>query len=211
MIDKLKIYFLNKIIGPARYYKEILICSGKSVFLPSFQINSNIKLDGGNVTIGEKCVLGARIQIDQPNAKVLIGSNTYIGASMVIAKQSITIGSNVLIAWGCVIYDNDSHSLNYLDRRKDTKQVFEDYMNHKGNFLLNKDWSIVNSSPIIIEDDVWIGMDALVLKGVTIGKGAIIAAKSVVTKSVPPFTIVGGNPAVVIKQLEKPENDENMG
>ena len=156
------------------------------------------------MVVGEKCVLGARIQIDQPNARIIIGNNTYIGSSMIIAKQSVTIGNNVLVAWGCVIYDNDSHSLNYLDRRKDTRQVFEDYENHNGNFLFSKDWSLVKSAPIVIGDDVWIGMDALILKGVKIGNGSIIAAKSVVTKDVPPFTIVGGNPAVVIKQLENP-------
>ena len=204
MIAKVKTYLLNKIIGADRYYKNVMICNGKSAFLPSFQISSNVKLDGGNVIVGQKCVLGARIEIDQPNAKVVIGDNTYIGSSMIIAKQGITIGSNVLIAWGSVIYDNDSHSLNYLERRKDTKQVFEDYVDHKGNYLFNKDWSVVNSAPIFIEDDVWIGMDVLILKGVTIGKGSIIAAKSVVTKNVPSFTVVAGNPAVVIKQLEKP-------
>ena len=84
-------------------------------------------------------------------------------------------------------------------------------MNYKGNYLLNKDWSVVNSAPITIEDDVWIGMDALILKGVTIGKGSIIAPKSVVTKNVPPFTVVGGNPAAIIKQLEKPDDHENLG
>ncbi|MES2778079.1 MAG: acyltransferase [Bacteroidota bacterium] len=205
MIGKVKAYLLNRLIGAPKYYKKVLVCNGKSVFLPSFQINSNVKLDGGNVLVGEKCVLGARIQLDQPNAKVVVGKNTYIGASMLIAKQSITIGDNVLVAWGCLIYDNDSHSLNYLDRRRDTTQVFQDYINHKGNFLFNKDWSVVKSAPIVIEDDVWIGTDALILKGVRIGQGAIIAAKSVVTKDVLPFTIVGGNPASVIKQLEKSE------
>ena len=56
-------------------------------------------------------------------------------------------------------------------------------------------------SPVVIEDYVWIGMNSIILKGVTIGKGAVVAAGSVVTKSVPPMTVVGGNPAEVIKKV----------
>lgn len=63
-------------------------------------------------------------------------------------------------------------------------------------------WS---KGPIIIGDDVWIGMDSMILSGVTIGQGAVIAAGSVVTKDVPPYAIVGGNPAKVIKYRFEPD------
>jgi acetyltransferase-like isoleucine patch superfamily enzyme len=66
----------------------------------------------------------------------------------------------------------------------------------------NKDWSIVQSEKIIINDKVWIGFDVLILKGVVIGEGAIIAAKSVVTKDVPAWTLFAGNPAKYIKDLK---------
>ena len=62
--------------------------------------------------------------------------------------------------------------------------------------------SHVNSAPIRIEDKVWIGMDALILKGVTIGEGSVVAARSVVTKDVPPYSLVAGNPARVVKSLK---------
>lgn len=55
-------------------------------------------------------------------------------------------------------------------------------------------------NPVIINDNVWIGMNAIILPGVTIGKGAVIAAGSVVTKDVPPYSLVGGNPAKIIRQ-----------
>jgi acetyltransferase-like isoleucine patch superfamily enzyme len=55
---------------------------------------------------------------------------------------------------------------------------------------------------IVIEDDVWIGMNSVILKGVTIGKGSVVAACSVVTKDVPPMTLVGGNPAKIVKKIE---------
>ena len=59
---------------------------------------------------------------------------------------------------------------------------------------------------VVIEDDAWIGFKSSVLKGVTIGRGAIIAAGSVVTKDVPPFTLVAGNPAKVIRELSEQDN-----
>ena len=67
--------------------------------------------------------------------------------------------------------------------------------------LLEKDWKNIEVSPTIIEDDAWIGVNVIILKGLTIGKGAIIGAGSVVTKNVPPMTLVAGNPAKVIKEL----------
>ena len=60
----------------------------------------------------------------------------------------------------------------------------------------------ISKAPIIIEDDVWISFNATILKGVTIGKGAVIAANAVVTKDVEPYTVVAGNPAVLIKKIE---------
>jgi acetyltransferase-like isoleucine patch superfamily enzyme len=66
-----------------------------------------------------------------------------------------------------------------------------------------KEITNVDSAPIIIEDHVWISFNSIILKGVTIGKGAIIAAGSVVTKDVAPFTLVAGNPAKLIKHLQE--------
>jgi len=62
------------------------------------------------------------------------------------------------------------------------------------------EYEATNKGPINIGDDVWIGEDSLILSGVTVGQGAIIAARSVVVKNVPPYSIVGGNPAKVIKK-----------
>ena len=67
--------------------------------------------------------------------------------------------------------------------------------------IKKKTWDDVVIRPTIIEEDVWIGVNAIILKGIIIGKGAIVAAGAVVTKNVPPNTIVAGNPAKVIKEL----------
>ena len=77
------------------------------------------------------------------------------------------------------------------------------YKNYSsGDMLKDFNWNIVKTKPIVIEDDVWVGFNSIILKGVTIGKGSIVAAGSVVSKDVEPFTVVAGNPALVIKKMK---------
>ena len=73
------------------------------------------------------------------------------------------------------------------------------------NFIQNKDWDVVNSRPIKIENDVWIGMNSVIFSGVSIGRGAIIGAGSYVRTNVPPYAIVIGNPAKIIGFTATPE------
>ena len=108
----------------------------------------------------------------------------------------IKIGENVFIAWNVTIFDHNSHSLNYNVRRNDLPNLFNK----------NKTWEDVGISPTIIEEDVWVGVNAIILKGIIIGKGAIVAAGAVVTKNVPPNTLVAGNPAQVVKELKNENN-----
>lgn len=107
-------------------------------------------------------------------AKIVIGENVGVSGCTISAANAITIGSRVLIGSGALIMDNDAHSILSKERSKGAKG---------------------ESKPIMIEDDVFIGARAIVLKGVRIGKGAVIGAGSVVTKNVQEFTIVAGNPA----------------
>ena len=153
------------------------------------------------LTIGEDCIVSGNFIFESNAGKVTIGNHSYIGGGMFISRSSITIGDNVTIAWGGTIYDHDSHSINYLDRRKDIDDQLECLRNGR-NFIENKDWSNVNSRPIIIKDDAWIGMNVIILKGVTIGRGAIIGAGSVVTRDVPDWCVAAGNPARVVKCIE---------
>lgn len=113
-----------------------------------------------------------------PNAVVEIGDKSYINHdSEIRCRERITIGNNVSIAYNVLIQDSDYHT------------TYDDNGNPKPQTL-----------PIVIEDNVWIGANAIILKGVTVGEGTIVAAGSVVTKSVPPYSLVGGNPARIIKQ-----------
>lgn len=152
--------------------------------------------------IGKDCIIHSSFIFESPNGCINIGNHTYIGESTFICRSSINVGDNVTIAWGCTIYDHDSHSLNYMDRRKDIDDELQDIRN-RDNFILHKDWTNVNTKPIEIRNDAWIGMNCIILKGVTIGEGAIVGAGSVVTKDVPNWTIVAGNPAKTIKSLNR--------
>lgn len=165
----------------------------------------NLRLDNPikrrYLIIGDDSIISGSFIFESSTGIIRIGNHSYIGGSTFICHTSITIGSNVTIAWGCTIYDHDSHSLDYLDRRKDIDVELDD-IRHNKNFIKNKDWSVVNSAPIVIKDDAWIGMNVIVLKGVTIGEGAIVGAGSVVTRDIPDWTMVAGNPAKIIKELK---------
>lgn len=168
---------------------------------PGFRVDCRFpKSDKKYVIVGEDSMVSASFIFETNSGCVTIGPKSFVGGSTFISINSISVGSNVFIAWGCYFYDHDSHSIDYHERRNDIQQQLNDYKNGR-NFICNKNWSVVNSAPIIISDDAWIGMNSIILKGVTVGEGAIVASGSVVTKDVPPWTIVGGNPAKIIKEL----------
>jgi len=106
-----------------------------------------------------------------------IGDFTTIGDRTEIhVAEKVKIGKSCRIAWDCVIMDRNYHGFG-----NEPEEI----------------------KPIIIEDDVWIGCRVIVLPGITIGSGSVVAAGSVVTKSVPANALVAGNPAIVIKRLDE--------
>lgn len=119
---------------------------------------------------------------DKRGAEIRIGNNTRIHGTCVHAYKRITIGNNCLIAANCQIMDGSGHDLSFPNT--------ENRINTTGTI-----------KPISIEDDVWIGANSVILPGVTIGKGSIISANSVVTKDIPPSVVAGGNPAIIIKDF----------
>ncbi|MBO9200144.1 acyltransferase [Niastella sp. MAH-29] len=146
-------------------------------------------------------MLDCNIIFESGTGEVIIGNRVFIGASTIICRSKVEFGNNIFVAWNTCFYDHDSHSLDYRHRQQDITQQLTDFRNGE-SFIKNKNWEVVNSAPIKICDNAWIGMNALILKGVTVGEGAIVAAGSVVTKSVPAWTVVAGNPAKVVKNLE---------
>lgn len=130
--------------------------------------------NNGSVFVGDKVFLHRNVKLSAYGGKIEIGSGSYIGDRTEIhSGESVKIGNGVNIAWDCNVLDRDYHAFNSDEEKK---------------------------SPVVIEDHVWIGARSMVLKGVTIGTGAVVAAGSVVTKSVPPCCLVAGNPAKVIRE-----------
>ena len=115
-------------------------------------------------------------------AQIIIGDYVGVSGCTISATTSITIGNHVLLGSGCLITDSDAHPIDPDERRLGGGCV---------------------SKPIVIEDDVFIGARAIVLKGVTIGKGSVIGAGAVVSKSIPSYSIAVGNPAKVIGDSRK--------
>lgn len=151
--------------------------------------------------IGSNCVMECRIVFENAFGNLAIGNRSYIGSSLIVCTTDISIGQDVLISWGCTLIDTDAHSLFWKERENDVQEWRKSLMMGKVGF--EKKWDSIKSLPIHIEDKAWIGFNSIILKGVTIGEGAIVASGSVVTKHVAAYTLVGGNPARFIKNLEK--------
>lgn len=143
--------------------------------------------------IGSDSLFMSSVVFERSGASLIIGNRTFVGGRGLFSiSEQVVIGSDVMISWGCTVCDHDSHSLNYSERKNDVI-----------NFINGKKcWGSVKNSPIIIRDKVWIGFDCSILKGVTIGEGAVVAARSNVVKDVPSWALVGGNPARVIRMLD---------
>ena len=151
---------------------------------------------GCSLTIGSESNVEAAIVFEKDSARIFIGSRTHVGGGTILAAAGdIEIGDDVLIAFDALITDHNSHSLCFAERSSDVREWIRG----------RKDWSHVPVGPVRISNKAWIGARAIILKGVTIGEGAVVGAGSVVTKDVPDWTIVAGNPARIIRPLTAEE------
>jgi acetyltransferase-like isoleucine patch superfamily enzyme len=182
---KARLAFFGRLVT-LLYYEPLFRCRCKKVGkrlryvklqgnFPYIEGNIQIYL-GENVTVHSRSTFGAAKVYDFP--RFMVGDRTYLGPGLSIAVASeISIGSRCYIAANVVIADNDGHPADPVERSQ--------------NLPISRD----GIRPVHIHDDVWIGEGACILKGITIGECAIVAARSVVTGDVQPYTIVAGNPA----------------
>lgn len=142
------------------------------MFYPHVKVGKSRK---SSFVLGNKVILyhNVGIYLESDKAAITIGDNSYLNQRTEIkCASSITIGRHTAIAWDCTITDSDYHSI----CEKNTTE------------------------PIVIGDHVRIGCKSIILKGVTIGNGSVVAAGSVVTKSVPENCLVAGVPAKIVKR-----------
>lgn len=173
--------------------------SMESYYGSGFSVEYRNPTDGHEyLSIGDHCVIDGKFFFEKETGHVSVGNRVHIGGCSIISIDRIDIEDDVTIAWDCLIYDHNSHSTKWEERKNDTEQEYLDLM-CGFNSIKNKNWDVVKHAPIRICSKAWIGTGCKILKGVTIGEGAIVAAGSVVTKDVEPWTIVGGNPAKYIR------------
>jgi len=144
-----------------------------------------------HLRVGQRCFIRDNIVFERPQARLAIGDRTYLGTGLIAVAERVEIGSDVMFGWGVTIVDHNSHDVAFSHRRGDTERWLEG----------RKDWAHVKVAPVSIGDKAWIGFNATILKGVSVGEGAVVAACAVVTKPVPPWTIAAGNPARVLREL----------
>ncbi|MDJ1473721.1 CatB-related O-acetyltransferase [Cytophagaceae bacterium DM2B3-1] len=208
MKDKIRLFFFSifcKII-PISFIEQGLIqyrlsnflqyctCGQQTKLYPSARI-INSQHDVSKITIGSHTHIEGELLIRDQGGNIFIGDYCYVGKdSRIWSSANINIGNKVLISHNVNIHDNNSHPLDADLRHIDFLQGVEATKNKKQKFD-------IRSAPINIKDNAWIGFNSIILKGVTIGEGAIIGAGSVVTKDVPDFAVVAGNPAQIIRYM----------
>lgn len=163
--------------------------------LPSATVE-NLSGNLNLINIGKNSVIRGQLLIFAHAGKIDIGKDCYIGeGTRLWSADSIRIGDRVFISHNVNIHDTNSHSINPELRYGHFVAIMSTGHPQTNDFD-------IQSEPIFIEDDVWIGFNSTILKGVKIGRGSIVAACSVVTKDVPESVIVAGNPATIIKEIK---------
>ena len=188
MLNIFKINYNNRLI------RKGIVVVGARTQIRSLRINIPTNFQKkGMITIGDDCIIHGNITIYSQNAKITIGNRVYIGTDTTLfCYDKIVFKDDILVSWGCTFIDTNAHAIKWDSRKNDVMNW------HIGS----KDWSSVEHAGITVENRTWVGFNSTILKGVVLGEESIVAAGSVVSKSVSPNIIVGGNPASFIKIIE---------
>jgi acetyltransferase-like isoleucine patch superfamily enzyme len=171
-------------------FGEGFYCESAQVFKKMLSKKPRAVVFGNHVSVYAGCSFAI-----QKDGHCTVGDFTLLNGAIVMAEELVAIGSHCLISWGVGIADSDFHPLEPAQRLIDSQALAPFFENRPPRPKLK-------TAPVKIGDNVWIGMNAVILKGVTIGDNSVVAAGAVVTKSIPPNTIVAGNPAVTVKKFQ---------
>ena len=148
---------------------------------------------GVQIGRGASTYLGTMFDVG-PAGRVKLGDYALVHGARIICDSEIVIGDYALISWNVLLADTYRVPLDPRERRRELQRVPT-----RQPRTVAAD---VPARPVHIQRNVWIWFDACILPGVTVGEGSVVGARSVVTEAVPPHTVVAGNPARVIRQLE---------
>jgi acetyltransferase-like isoleucine patch superfamily enzyme len=177
-------------LSTGRRYCDLRIGPGSQVDFWKLRAQTKNGLE-----VGARSLFSARVIYERPGARLRIGSRSFVGNGLMSIAECIEIGDDVMISWGSTIVDHHSHSLRASERLGDVERWLAG----------EKVWSGVKIAAVRIENRAWLGFNVSVLAGVTIGEGAIVGACSLVTNSIPPWTIAAGNPARPLRALTEEE------
>jgi acetyltransferase-like isoleucine patch superfamily enzyme len=180
----------SKPIPPNVEFGEGFYCESAQIFRFLRSTKPRAIVFGDHVS----CYAGCSFSVGE-NGSCKVGDFTLLNGALIMVEDKIEIGSHCLVSWNVGIADSDFHPLAPAQRLIDA-QALAPY------FRQRPPRPKLKTAPVLIADNVWIGMNATILKGVTIGENSVVAAGSVVTKSVPANTVVAGNPALVVKRFE---------
>jgi acetyltransferase-like isoleucine patch superfamily enzyme len=159
---------------------------------------SNLAGEAPKVRIGANTHVRGALLVFAHGGEIAIGEWCYVGdGTRIWSAASVHIGDRVLISHGCEIHDCNAHPVGASARHRHFRDICT--TGHP------TDLPDVAALPVRIEPDVWIGFGSTILKGVTIGAKSIVAAKSLVTKDVPPGVVVAGSPAQLVRELTAEE------
>jgi len=196
LFQKINIHHLLNVLYERQNHKNILlqVTDCGAFFYPESAV-SNAR-DKSKITVGRDTHIRGMLHVFKYGGRIIIGENCYIGDhTRIWSGENIIIGNFVQVSHNVNIMDTNAHEMDAIERA----ERYIDLVNNgswteKGNVL---------TAPVVIGDYAWICFNATILKGVTIGEGAIVGANAVVTKDVPEYTLVAGNPATIIKKLPK--------
>jgi acetyltransferase-like isoleucine patch superfamily enzyme len=190
-----RIYSVGKLVVESKEGERLRIqaeAGEQTVFYNGSGL-TNLSGKKEKISIGKNCHIYGQLVVYNYAGEISIGDNCSLGdMSRIVSGKKIEIGNRVMIAHNVNIIDNNSHP-------KDAKLRHEDFIQSYSSGMKEYD---LQAKEIIIEDDVWIGFNSIILKGVRIGRGAIIGAGSVVVKDVEPWTVNVGNPLRCVEKLE---------
>jgi acetyltransferase-like isoleucine patch superfamily enzyme len=190
-------YRLSSYIKTYKY--RLITQSAKNVWFHPISIVINMNKCKDSISLGENTIIKGELLTFKHGGKINIGENCFVGeGSRIWSDTNIIIGNRVLISHNVNIHDNNSHPIDPEQRHLHYKEMIT--YGHPKNI------NGLKGTEIVIEDDVWIGFNAVILKGIKIGKGSIIAAGSIVLKDVPPNYIYGGSTNQILKKINKNEH-----
>lgn len=189
-------------VGKTEYYRYMekqarqRVTAGPQTRFYGGSTITNLSGDPSRIRIGTNCHISGLIMVYAYGGEIIMGDHCSLSPhSRIISTSRISIGNRVLIAHNVNIIDNNSHPIDARLRHQDFIETYQIGMQPHD----------LNAAEIIIEDDVWIGFNVAIKKGVRIGRGAIIGSDSVVTKDVPAWTVNIGNPLRCIRTLDPVE------